>query len=37
MVILGIRASLVSKATYRVANATIKKVVAHDVNAYLKQ
>jgi hypothetical protein len=37
MVILGIRASLVSKATYRVANVTVKKAVARDVNAYLKQ
>ncbi|CAM6076749.1 unnamed protein product [Sphagnum tenellum] len=34
---LGADASPVSKAANRAANATIKKIVAHDVNAYLKQ
>ncbi len=29
---LGANASLVSKATYRATNATVKKVVARDVN-----
>ncbi|CAK9226674.1 unnamed protein product [Sphagnum troendelagicum] len=34
---LGADASPVSKVANRAANATIKKIVAHDVNAYLKQ
>jgi len=34
---LGANASPVSKATYRAANVAVKKVVALDVNAYLKR
>jgi len=34
---LGANASPVSKATYRATNATVKKVIALDVNAYLKR
>ncbi|CAK9261836.1 unnamed protein product [Sphagnum jensenii] len=34
---LGTGASLVSKVAYRVANAVVKKVVARDVNLYLKR
>ncbi len=34
---LGTGASLVSKVAYRVANAVVKKVVARDVNVYLKR
>ncbi len=33
---LGVGVSPVSKAMYKVANATVKKDVAHDVNTYLK-
>ncbi len=34
---LGLGVSLVSKATYKAANATVKKAVVCDVNAYLKR
>ncbi len=34
---LGVGASPMSKAEYRAANAVVKKVVAHDVNAHLKR
>jgi hypothetical protein len=33
---LGIGASPMLKAAYKVANAMVKKVVVRDVNAYLK-
>ncbi len=34
---LGIGVSPVSKVAYRAANVVVKKVVAHDVNVYLKR
>jgi hypothetical protein len=34
---LGASASSVSKVAYKAANAMVKKVIARDVNAYLKQ
>ncbi len=34
---LGVGASPMSKATYKVTNAMVKKVVARDVNAHLKR